>query len=96
MNSQTPAEITSGPAWLEAARSLQMSPGDTSCPLGHFNVAWVRQRAVAKRLPQHKVPFLLVGVRSIDPSSRDPSLTLQDQSGGDDLRNGRTRQDKDI
>jgi hypothetical protein len=58
-----------------------MHPGDVSCPLGQFTVAWVRQRAAAKRLPQHKVPFLLVGVRHVEPSSRDPSVTLQDQTG---------------
>ncbi|KAF4528545.1 hypothetical protein B566_EDAN017083 [Ephemera danica] len=81
VSSQSQPNPVSGNTWQEATRVLQVRPGDESCPLGRYTLAWVRQMAVARRLPQHRVPFLLVGLKFLDTGTKDPSVTLQDPSG---------------
>ncbi|XP_046388731.1 uncharacterized protein LOC124157770 isoform X2 [Ischnura elegans] len=68
--------------WASLRQDFNLNSADSSRnPLSKICLKWARQKATARQLPAHKVPFLAVAIHALDCSSPDPCVILRDPTG---------------
>ncbi|KAG8222806.1 hypothetical protein J437_LFUL005012 [Ladona fulva] len=68
--------------WASLRQDMGLSSPDSHrSPLSKICLKWARQKASARQLPAHKVPFLAVAIHALDCSSPDPCVILRDPTG---------------
>ncbi|XP_071454729.1 uncharacterized protein [Hetaerina americana] len=68
--------------WASLRHDFNLNSSDSNRgPLSKICLKWARQKATARQLPAHKVPFLAVAIHALDCSSPDPCVILRDPTG---------------